>query len=265
MEDDETERRRLEAEEIYGSEDEVGGPLEILPDWENVDQTNLFTITRLSAGVRDPNRVNVFLDTHFAFSLDVTQVVDYDLKVGKRIDAEELKELRKASEFGKLYQRTLEWVLTRPHSIRETRNYLKRRQMRRRQLNRTRAREGLSTFPELNDDVMELVVERLIEKKYLNDQRFAEYYVENRYLKKGISHKRLRMELMKKGVETDLITLALEKISRDENEEINKVIKKKRRKYDDKKLIAYLVRQGFAYQMAKEAVENYDPEAEPEW
>lgn len=265
MQEDEAEQRRLEAEEIYGSADEVGGPLEILPDWENLDQSNVFTVTRLAVGLRDPNRVNVFLDTHFAFSLDVTQVVDFGLKVGKRVDADEVKELKKASEFGKLYKRTLEWAMTRPHSIREARNYLKRRQMRRRQTNHNRIREGLTPFPELKDDVMELVIERLIEKKYLDDQRFAEYFVENRYQKKGISQKRLRMELIKKGVTPDLISLALEKVPRDENEEINKIIKKKRKKYDDRKLVAYLVRQGFNFQMAKEAVETYDPEAEPEW
>ncbi len=261
---DEVERRQKEAEEIYGSADEVGGPLEILPDWENLDQSNIFTITRLAAGIRDPNRVNVFLDTHFAFSLDVTQVIDFELKVGKRVNAEEVKELQRASEFGKLYQRTLEWVLTRPHSMRETYNYLKRRQMRRRQTNRVREREGQRTFPEINDDVIELVVERLIEKQHLDDQKFAEYFVENRYQKKGISQKRLRMELMKKGMARDIIEIAMEKIPRDENEEINKIIKKKRAKYDDRKLVAYLVRQGFSFQMAKEAVENYDPEAEPE-
>lgn len=256
----ELEQRRLEAEGIYGTAEEVGGPLEILPGWADLDQSSLFTITRLANGVRDPNRVNVFLDTHFAFSLDISQVVDFGLKVGKRIDRDELKKLQKASEFGKLYQRTLEWVLTRPHSIRETQDYLKRRQFRRRQLNRSREREGLRTFPEFDDETMKLVTERLIEKKYLNDQKFAEYYVENRYQKKGISHKRLSMELMKKGVARELIELALEKIPRDENEEILKVIRKKRRKYDDHKLIAYLVRQGFQFSAAKEAVENYDPD-----
>lgn len=256
----EKERRKLEAEGIYGSAEEVGGPLEILPAWAELDQSNLFTITRLANGVRDPNRVNIFLDTHFAFSLDIAQVVDFGLKVGKRIDRQELEKLRKASEFGKLYQRTLEWVLTRPHSIRETQNYLKRRQFRRRQLNRSREREGLRTFPEFDDETTKLVVERLIEKKYIDDQKFAEYYVENRYQKKGISHKRLRMELMKKGVARDLIELALEKILRDEDEEIRKVIRKKRRKYDDHKLVAYLVRQGFQFSAAKEAVENYDPD-----
>lgn len=74
-------------------------------------------ITKLVSGVRDANRVNIFLDGKFAFSLDVAQVVELQVKVGQKVDAERLEVLRGASEFGKLYQRTLEWVLTRPHSI----------------------------------------------------------------------------------------------------------------------------------------------------
>ena len=41
------------------------------------------TITDLKSGVRDQNRVNVFVDGKFSFSLDVAQVVDYHLKIGK--------------------------------------------------------------------------------------------------------------------------------------------------------------------------------------
>ncbi len=261
-EDKEVLQRRREAEAIYGADSEVGSPPEELPEWENIDQSETFTITRLGAGVRDPNRVNVFLDTKFAFSLDVTQVVDFNLKVGKQINKKELKELQRASEFGKMYQRTLEWVLTRPHSIRETQNYLRRRQIKRRQTNRMRERDGLRPFPEFNDEIIELVMERLIEKKYLNDQKFAEYFVENRYVRKGISQKRLRRELTKKGVSREIAEKALAKIPRDEDEEVMKIIKKKRCKYDDHRLLGYLVRQGFPFQTAKEALERYAEEGD---
>lgn len=103
---------------------------------------------------------------------------------------------------------------------------------------------------------MHLVLERLIEKKYLNDQKFAEFYVENRYVRRGISHKRLKMELQKKGVSPELISAAMAKVQRDENEEIFKVIAKKRKKYNDFQLIGYLTRQGFNFQQAKDAVEK---------
>ncbi len=252
--DAEAAQRRREAELIYGSNDEVSGPI---GDWAAlVNGTEYYTVTKMTPGVRDPNRVNIFLDGHFAFSLDINQVVEAGVKVGYRVTNERLEDLRRMSEFGKLYQRTLEWVLTRPHSVRETRDYLRRRQIKRRMLNRQRAREEKKPLAEIEDDVMQLVIKRLIEKKYLNDQKFAEFYVENRYVRRGISHKRLRMELQKKGVSSDLISAAMAKVQRDEGEEIFKVIAKKRKKYNDFQLIGYLVRQGFNFQQAKDAVET---------
>lgn len=247
-------QRRKEAELIYGSDDDVAGPVE---DWETlINGPDHYTVTKMTPGVRDPNRVNIFLDGNFAFSLDINQVVEAGMKVGLKVTTDRLEELRRMSEFGKLYQRTLEWVLTRPHSVRETRDYLRRRQIKRRQLNRQRAREEKKTLAEIEDDVMQLVITRLIEKKYLNDQKFAEFYVENRYVRKGISQKRLRMELQKKGVSSELISAAMAKIQRDEGEEILKVIAKKRKKYNDFQLVGYLTRQGFNFQQAKDAVEK---------
>lgn len=211
-------------------------------------------ITKLTSGVRDANRVNVLLDGKFAFSLDVAQVVELQVKVGQKIDAERLEVLRSASEFGKLYQRTLEWVLTRPHSIRETRDYLRRRQQKRLVTNRQRAREEKKPFPEIQDETVELVIERLAQRGYLDDRKFADYYVENRFVKKGVSMKRLRMELQKKGVSSEEIEVALATGARDDGNELQKMLMKKRARYDDQKLIAYLVRQGFDYHKVVDAV-----------
>lgn len=246
-------KRRKEAESIYGSVDEEA---EI---WQ-VFASDEYTITKLTAGVRDPNRVNVFLDAHFAFSLDITQVVDFGLKVGQKVAKERYEELKHASEFGKLYQRTLEWAMTRPHSIYEVKLYLKRRQIKRRILNKQREREELRALPEFPDEMIVAVLERLVEKHYVDDQKFAEYYVENRYARRGISQKRLRMELYKKGVAPDIADAALKKIERPEDEEIMKVIAKKRKKYNDFQLAGYLTRQGFNFQQAKEAVAKWNEE-----
>lgn len=258
--------RRKEAEAVYGSDEDVGGPIGDMEWGDFFAEANTYTITKLTPGVRDSNRVNVFLDGNFAFSLDITQVVDLDVKVKQKIDPERLKLLQDASEFSKLYQRTLEWVLTRPHSVRETQDYLKRRKLKRIQLNRQRAREEKRPLPELRDDIMTQVVERLIEKGYVNDQKFANFYVENRYVRRGISQKRLRMELRRKGVKEEEAKIALENMERPEEEEILKVIKKKRKKYNDFMLVSYLVRQGFDFQKAKTAVENYKPDDDqPTW
>ena len=196
----------------------------------------MMIITDLKQGVKNLNRVNVFVDGAYALSLDVTQVVDFRLKIGKELSAEELDELKKASEFGKLYQRALEWVLVRPRSEKETYDYLYKKIYEKK----------------LDKKYIDVVIERLKVKKYVDDQKFAEWWVENRFVKKGVSRKRLMMELMKKGVVREIVEEVLG--GRDETEEIKKIIARKRKKYDDEKLISYLVRQGFSYQLAQSQV-----------
>ena len=220
-------------------------------------------ITNLKQGVKNPNRVNVFVNSKYALSLDVAQVVDLGVKVGLEISEDELVELKNASEYGKLYQRTLEWVLVRPRSVRETRDYLSKKLKTSSSDSLLRARrygaQSLVPLPvgrvQSSEDILELsenIIQKLLDKKYLDDYKFAEWYVENRFVKKGISKKRLKMELMKKGVAREIVDEVID--DRDDEEEIRKVIAKKRAKYDDEKLMGYLVRQGFSYDLVKQVL-----------
>lgn len=218
-------------------------------------------ITNLKQGVKNPNRVNVFVNSKYALSLDVVQMVDLGVKVGLEISEDGLVELKKASEYGKLYQRTLEWVLVRPRSVRDTRDYLLRKLKTSSSGRSSRpSSRGSSLRPRSDcgcpsEDVSEFsesIIQRLLDKKYLDDYKFAEWYVENRFVKKGISKKRLKMELFKKGVAREIVDEVID--DRDDEEEIRKVIAKKRAKYDDEKLMGYLVRQGFSYDLVKQVL-----------
>ena len=222
-------------------------------------------ITNLKQGVKNPNRVNVFVNSKYALSLDVAQVVDLGVKVGLEISEDELEEFKKASEYGKLYQRTLEWVLVRPRSVRETRDYLSKKLKTSSSDSLLRARrygaQSLVPLPvgrvQSSEDILELsenIIQKLLDKKYLDDYKFAEWYVENRFVKKGISKKRLKIELMKKGVAREIVDEVID--DRDDEEEIRKVIAKKRAKYDDEKLMGYLVRQGFSYDLVKQVLSD---------
>ena len=225
-------------------------------------------ITDLKQGIKNPNRVNVFVDSRFSFSLDVAQVVDLGVRVGAVLDEERLAELKKASEFGKLYQRALEWVLVRPRSMRETADYL-RRKLRKSSSGTLRSRPSSrgtlaiiapAGAPMPSDDISEFsqeIISRLVSRGYLDDRKFAEFWVENRFVKKGVSRKRLAMELMKKGVAREIIDEVLD--GRDDETEIRKMVAKKRGKYDEpEKLVAYLCRQGFSYDLAKKVVSEDD-------
>ena len=79
-------------------------------------------------------------------------------------------------------------------------------------------------------------------------------------MKKGVSKKRLRMELIKKGVTKEIVEEVLD--GRNDEEEIKKMIAKKRAKYDDEKLIGYLCRQGFSYDLVQRMVQENSREAE---
>ena len=89
----------------------------------------------------------------------------------------------------------------------------------------------------------------------MDDEKFAKYYVENRFTKKGISRKRLKLELFKKGVDRSIVDSVLGEGIRNDEEEIKKIITKKRARYDDEKLINYLVRQGFDFELARNLVQ----------
>jgi len=266
-------------------------------------------VTDLRVGVRDENRVNVFLDGKFAFSLTVQQVSDFKLKRGTILSEDEIEKIQKASDFGKLFQRSLEYALSRPHSEREIRDYLRRKKMKReieqkrydsfvtkletdkeyrekvkeirsnvREKNKKfsekdftednrfeytgRAKTGLPTKPgaSISDEDINAVVTKLTELKIIDDENFARYFVSNRNQTKGVSEKKLRLELRNKGISEEIIREVFaedefgEKI-RDDKLEIRKMIEKKRRRgYDDAKLTQYLARQGFSYDLIKESL-----------
>jgi len=148
----------------------------------NSKSTNLKLnkITSLRPGVRDENRVNVFIDGKFRFSLTIAQIADFKLKVGKILSDEDVNTIQKASDFGKLFQRTLEYALSRPHSEKEVRDYLKRKKMKR-EIEQKRYDsfiERLKNDEEYKERVKEIRSnvrdknKRLSEKDFTEDNRF---------------------------------------------------------------------------------------------
>ena len=207
-------------------------------------------ITSISAQKRDNNRVNILVDGKYRFSLDVYQLVELGVKVGREYDEAELVALEQDSQFGKLYGRALEYCLMRLHSVREVKDYLYRK------TRPTRDKTG-EIKPGVSPEITMRVYDRLVEKGYIDDIKFTKYWVENRSLTKGVSLRKLTSELRTKGVESSIIEQTLGETERNDGEEIQKIIAKKRSHYpDDQKLIAYLARLGFSYDEIKKATDQ---------
>lgn len=205
-------------------------------------------ITNLTSQQKDKNRINVFVDGKYRFSLDIFQVSELGIKVGKEYSDEELTELETESQFGKVYARALEYSLSRPHSSKEVRDYLYRK------TRDTRTKTG-GIKKGVSPAITQRVFDRLVERGYVNDEKFARFWLENRNLKKGASQRKLVAELRTKGIENTIIETLLAESPRDESEELQKIIAKKRNRYpDDQKFIAYLARQGFSYDDIRQAL-----------
>lgn len=218
-------------------------------------------ITDIKQAIRDQNRVNLYVNDKFFCSLDVAQVVEFKIKVGKELSDEECDELKRASEFGKFYQRALEFTLMRPRSQKEIRDYLNRKTLSRKVRVKNRKTGEYQTKEKHGYDksLMPLVLQRLDERGYIDDRHFAKLWVENRNTQKGTSIKKLRVELLQKGISQQIIDEVLETGTRNDADELQKIIARKANRYpDQQKFIQYLVRQGFNYSDVVDALSSLD-------
>ncbi len=193
-------------------------------------------ITKISPAIKTPGRYNVFIDGQFSFSLDETQLVNLGFKKGDEISESQLDELKNESSFGKNYIRAVDLISRRLRSEKELRDYAWRKQW--------------------TPDNTDRVVERLRERGYLNDEKFAESFVRSRANTRNFSAKRMQVELQRKGIKPEIIARVMTASDDyDESTALNTLIMKKHGKYDDeRKLIAYLARQGFRYDDIKTAL-----------
>lgn len=140
----------------------------------------------------------------------------------------------------------------RPHSSKEVRDYLYRK-TRDSRMKTGEIKKGVAP------EITERVHERLVEKGYIDDEKFTRYWVENRNLTKGASRRKLQAELRAKGVESGIIDRFLAESDRSDEGELAKIITKKRSRYpDDQKFMQYLARQGFSYDDIKGALTSDD-------
>jgi len=187
-------------------------------------------ITAIKAQVRNPDRVSVYVDEKYSFSLSHTQLLDERIHSGLEIDEARLATLKAASDFGKAYERVLNYLMVRPRSRKEIEDYCWRKK--------------------IGPEDCQTIITKLAKFGYINDAAFARSWVESRRLTKATSRRKLQLELRQKGVTDELVAEAFETSEYSETEALRQMITKKRRlsRYqDNQKLTEYLIRQGFSY------------------
>jgi regulatory protein len=205
-------------------------------------------ITSIKAQIKNENRVSIFLDGKYSFSLTLDQLLEEKIKKNDIIEKARLINLKKLSDEGKLKQRTIEWVLGRPHSTREFKDYLYKKKA--------------------NKDLIEAWTEEFKEKNYLNDESYAKWFADNR-ARKNKSTRYISAELYSKGISGEIIKSTLnaldeelseESVSQDKKSLKNQIIKLKTRpRYqDEQKLKSHLLSKGFRYQDIVDSLNTLD-------
>lgn len=187
------------------------------------------TITAIAEQQKDKNRVNVFIDGVYTLSLTLDQILTEKIKPGLQLESKDVERLKKLSSDGKLKQRMYEWLGLRPHSQKELRDYLHRKQV--------------------GPEQIELWVKEAQDYHLQDDTSFARWWVEQRR-HKNRSESFIRQELRQKGVDQATIADVLTDNETKDNDALKQLIAKKRtqtRYADTKKLTDYLLRQGYRY------------------
>ena len=206
---------------------------------------------------KGPKRFNIFLDGNFAFGADEDLVVDKRLIPGKEISLDDLQQLVKDAEIGKLMERMYRLFNVRQRSEKEVRDYLKNLSFRR----KLKGEEKLGEF------IIDTIVQLMKRKGMLDDKQFATSWMQSRSRKYG--PQRIKQELYKKGIDREIIeeVVSGQRAHTESGEDYSAVAEKLLEKRIDrwkelpqikqkKKAYEFLLRRGFDYEEVKNTVEN---------
>lgn len=198
---------------------------------------NMGIISDIQPQKRNRQRVNIYVDGQYAFSLTVAAAVG--LKVGQTVTDALLAQLQDQEEKEKARLTAEQYLSFRPRSVAEVRQNL--------------AQKG---YPE---SVIEQVISNLQERHLLDDLAFARYWLEQRESFKPRSTLALRQELYEKGLDRRLIEAVLANL--DELTSARRAAEKLAPRWShlpweafQQKMGSFLQRRGFTYDTARQVV-----------
>ena len=197
-------------------------------------------ITAITPQVKDKTRCNIYVDGRFCCGLTLEATVKNRLRVGQIVSQERLSEIQLESEKNTAFDKALTHLSATRKTEKQIREYL----------------QGKGYL----DGVIDYAVEKLRGYNFLNDEEYAEAYVECAAKRKG--GRLIRMELRGKGVSEAEIDAAMNGLDEETQTQAAKTIlgKYMRGKVADaqtlQKAYRYLMGKGFDYEVAKAALSS---------
>jgi len=190
-------------------------------------------ITAIEAQKWRKDRVSVFIDYEYAFSLQ--DILAARLKRGQMLSDQEIASLRQQDAVESIYEKALHYLSFRPRSEQEMRRYLRDK--------------GLDEGPS------EQIVARLKRAHLVDDQDFAQFWVQSRQMHRPRGRRALRAELSRKGVPRDVIDGSIQDIDEEAQAfQAARTVAHRLASLEQRvffhRLLGYLQRRGFGYDVA---------------
>ncbi len=193
---------------------------------------------------RRKGRYSIFVDGDFVIGIGEKVVVELGLRVGASMTAERLAETASAEERRRALDNAARMLESRPRSTREIRDRLKQKGY--------------------EEPVIEYVAETLTRNGLIDDAQFAAAWVDARSRSRPGGVRKLRTDLMLKGVAKETIDEAVSGVTEeDEVAMASQLLAKKARALPDdpearraetQRLAGFLQRRGFGWSVVKQAL-----------
>ena len=198
-------------------------------------------ITGIKTGKSRDNKVNVFLDGKFTFSLLSEVAVKEGLQVEQELSDSQVQNLVDADRHQRCLNAAIRYLGYRPRSESEVRQRLQRK--------------GFDT------DCIEKALTRLKEQGLVDDAAFARFWTDNRESFSPRSRWLTRLELQRKGLDSGTIEAVISEVDDEQAAYRAALVKARRLPASDyqlfrRRLGEYLKRRGFGYEIIKETIEK---------
>ena len=201
-------------------------------------------ITKIEVGKRNKERVNIYIDEEYAFSISAELIYKENIKVKEKIDVDSLKKLADEDNYIKCKNTALKTIERTYKSEKELAQKL--------------ALKGY------DDHIINRTINFMKEYNLLNDNNYATMYVKDK--SRNIGKKKIKYSLLQKGIDEEIIESELEKINNDEVKAIvyEMALKKykvfSKRENDNykltQKLYRFLMGKGYDYDLIKDVVKS---------
>jgi regulatory protein len=201
-------------------------------------------ITKIEIGKKNKERVNIYIDEEYAFSLSLELVYKENLKINEKVDIEKLRVLAKEDNYIKCKNSAIRIIERSYKSEKEMKDKL--------------------FLKGYDESAIERTLDFLREYNFLNDENYARSYVKDKIRVEG--KRKIKYTLIRKGIDDNLIEDELSKVLSDDLKEAalglalkkyNTLKKRENDKYKlSQKLYRFLMSKGYDFDLVSQVVKE---------